>query len=990
MYFRSVLLWTAIAALPLAAQPNRIIRPIDSRRTSQVMDQIHPKARGQFDQGAVELTFELNNLSLLMGPSAAQQADLDRFLAALQDPSSADYQKWLTPEEFADRFGPSQSDYIQVVAWIESQGFTIHTLAPSRNWIAFGGTAAQVQQAFHTEIHRYLVNGESHFANATNPSVPEAIAGVVSGFRGLHDFLLRPPTPAFTSGGGGHYLAPDDIATIYNLTPLYSAHYDGTGQKMVIAGQTAVNMTDIANFRTMFNLPANTPQAVLVPNRPNPGTVSGDVIEADLDLEWGGAVARGASLLYVYSGNVLDAVQYAVTQNLAPVISVSYGGCEIGGGGSTLRSIAQQANAEGITWVNASGDSGAAGCEASGATVAVNGPSVDLPASIPEVTAVGGSEFQEGSGTYWSSTNTANLASALSYIPETTWNDTNSSGLASSGGGASVVFSKPTWQVGAGVPADGARDLPDVSLTASAAHDGAILCNSGSCAKGISGVTTVVGGTSLATPLFAGISVLVNHYRVATGKQAQAGLGNMNPSLYSLAQTSTDAFHDITTGSNIVPCKVGTTGCSTGSFGYNAGVGYDLATGLGSVNGANLAYEWAVYSPAPAALVSVTVTPSTVSSGAAATLTVNLSAAVTSNTTVALSSTNAAFPVPVSVTVASGQSSTSITVHAGSVTSSTSGTVSATYLTVTKTANVTVAPVVLPSLTSVSVSPSTLAGGGNATVTITLSSAAPSTGASVALTTSNSTAFPLGANVTVPGGQSSVSLTVHTGTVTVQTGVTVGGTYNGVTKSGSVTLTPVTAPALSSLAISPSSVSTGSSAVLAVTLTSPALSAATVTLTTSNKTAFPVPASVTIAAGSSSVAVKITAGSVTASTPVTVDGTYQSVTKSAGVTVTAVSVPTVTAVSVSPSTVTSGATVTFLVTLSGPAPTGGESLTLTSSNPAVFALPSPVTMPAGYSSGYLTVRTGSVASSAKITVSASAGGSTQSAVLTVNPAGNTR
>src|SRR5579872_2933604 len=128
MQLRTVILYTSLFALPLSAQTNRILHPIDVRRTMPVPDQVHPKAQPQFDQGIVDASFVLNNLSLVLGPSAAQQADLDRFLASVQDPNSPNYQKWLTPEQFGDRFAASQSDYDQVVSWLEGQGFSIHTL----------------------------------------------------------------------------------------------------------------------------------------------------------------------------------------------------------------------------------------------------------------------------------------------------------------------------------------------------------------------------------------------------------------------------------------------------------------------------------------------------------------------------------------------------------------------------------------------------------------------------------------------------------------------------------------------------------------------------------------------------------------------------------------------------------------------------------------------------------------------------------------------
>ena len=882
------------AATTLAAQPNRLSGPVDPRHTVALPGHVNRHAVAANDRGAVDAGFPLGDLSLVLAPSPGQQADLESFLVSVQDPASPDYQRWLTSEQFGDRFGLAQSDFDQVVAWLQNQGFTVHTVAPSRNWIAFAGNAGMVEQAFHTEIHRYVVGGVTHFANDRDPSVPAVLAGRIAAIRGLHDFLLHPPSPSYTSASGNHYLAPGDIATIYNVNSLYNAGFDGVGQKIVIAGQTAVNLSDIQNFRSLFGLAANTPQVVLVPGRGNPGTVKGDVVEADLDLEWAGAVARSASVIYVYSSNVLDAVQYAVTQNLAPVISLSYGGCETASGASSLEPIAQQANAQGITWLSASGDSGAAGCESGSAAVAVNGPSVSLPASLPEVTAVGGTRFAEGSGSYWNSSNGANLSSALSYIPETAWNDSSSAGLAATGGGPSAVFPKPVWQTGPGVPADGARDIPDVALAASANHDGAILCTGGSCASGVG--NQIVGGTSLATPVFAAITVLVNQYRVGTGAQAKAGLGNINPSLYTLAQSSTDAFHDITTGNNIVSCRAGTKGCSTGSFGYSAGAGYDLTTGLGSVDSYRLAVEWKAYTPpapAPAALVSVAVSPSTVTAGATATVTVRLSAAAPSGgAAVALSSSTSAFPVPSALTVPAGQTAASVAVKAASVTASAGGTVSATYLGVTKTASVTVSPAAAPppapsaTLARVSIAPSSLAGGATAVLTVSLSAAAPSGGAAVSLSSSSSSAFPVPASVTVPRGASSASVTVHTAVVTKSTSVTVTAAYQSVTKTASVTLTAVTLPTVTGLTVSPASVSGGGAVTLTVTLSGPAPAGGAMLNLTSSSPALALPSQVEMPAGYSSGYLRVNAGSVSSSTAVTVTVSYNSSSKSATLTVT--------------------------------------------------------------------------------------------------------
>ena len=427
-----------------------------------------------------------------------------------------------------------------------------------------------------------------------NRRYPAGLDAVVSAIHGLNDFHLKSPKrivakqPNYTSTRGNHYLAPDDVATIYNIKSLYSAGIDGTGQKLVIVGQTRIRLADIQTFRANFNLPANDPQVILVPNTRDPGIVTDDLGEADLDLELAGAVARNASITYVYSNDVTDAAQYAIDQNLAPVLSMSYGSCEAQSPSSdamTLQSYAKQANAQGITWFAASGDAGGTDCDGGGSRVR-GGLSVDLPASVPEVTGIGGTTFSEGSASYWNSVNDANGASVLSYIQETAWNDSTANSPSASGGGASVYFSKPSWQTGAGVPGDGARSVPDVSLSASAQHDGFLIYTNGS--------QSVVGGTSVGAPSFAGIAALLNHYLVSNGMQPSAGLGNINPKLYSLAQTTPDAFHDVISGNNIitVTCTGRFRNCAEGSFGFTAGAGYDQVTGLGSVDAYKLVTSW--------------------------------------------------------------------------------------------------------------------------------------------------------------------------------------------------------------------------------------------------------------------------------------------------------------------------------------------------------------------------------------------------------------
>jgi uncharacterized protein (TIGR03437 family) len=536
---------------------------------------------------------KLSYVRLMLKASAGQQAALEKLLTEQQDRSSPNYHKWLMPEQYADRFGLSPHDIGKIRMWLESGGLAINYVARGRGWIAFSGTADQVAKTFHTEIHRYTVDGEMHFANATEPEIPAELEPVLLGFLGLNDFRPKKLAtgsdasdsrrislrPAFDNSNGSHALAPDDLATIYDIFPLYSNSIDGSGQRVVVTGQSNVRLADIASFRHGI-LPANVPEVLLVPGHQDPGFTE-DESEADLDIEWVGAVARNATIIYAYSLDAFVSAQYAIDQNLAPVITNSFGDCETQqtqGDLSALQSVVRQGNSQGITLVTASGDAGAADCDGQQASpLAVSGLSVGWPANIPEVTAVGGTEFSEGSGVYWSSTNSATLASALSYIPEIAWNDSGPGGLAASGGGFSKFFPQPSWQTSLDLAAAG-RVVPDVSLAASSNHDPYRIYTEGA--------ESLVGGTSAGTPVFAGIVVLLNQYEHSNGQ------GNINPNLYRLARSTTNVFHDISTGSNIVQCKSSTPDCTTGSFGYSAGPGYDPVTGLGSVDAYKLLTEW--------------------------------------------------------------------------------------------------------------------------------------------------------------------------------------------------------------------------------------------------------------------------------------------------------------------------------------------------------------------------------------------------------------
>ncbi|HTB14551.1 MAG TPA: protease pro-enzyme activation domain-containing protein [Bryobacteraceae bacterium] len=593
---------------------------MNNARTSIVPGHVHRLAQPAFDRGPVDPAKKLSYMVLLVKPSAAQQSDLDGLLFDQQNPASPSFRNWLTPEQFGNRFGLNSSDQSKVVAWLTSQGFAIDHSARSANWIAFSGTAAQVSNALHTPIHQFEVNGVTHFANTAIPSVPEALSDIVGGILGLHDFYpvsnAIKSQPDFTTGTA-HYMAPADFSTIYDVGALYTAGIDGTGQNIVVVGESDVLLSDITKFRSTYGLPANNPKMILYGGA-DPG-LTGAQFEGNLDIEWSGAVAPKATIYYVYGQDAFTAIIASVELGLAPIISASYSTCEVDGDPS-YRAIVQQGNAQGITILTASGDAGAAACDSQGAEpFATRGRAVNFPAVLPEVTGVGGTQFVEGNGTFWNPTNAATTnGSAISYIPEAAWNESNTSGIDSTGGGASVYYSKPAWQSGPGVPGDNARDVPDISLSA-ALHDGYLVTYEGG--------TYISGGTSCSTPSMAAILALLNHYQVTNKIQKTAGLGNVNPQLYRLAQSAPTAFHDVINGNNIVQCAQGSPDCLTGSFGYTASVAYDLTTGLGSVDANNLVTMWNTAVNATTLTLSANVTKATLNDTIQLTATVGPAAA---------------------------------------------------------------------------------------------------------------------------------------------------------------------------------------------------------------------------------------------------------------------------------------------------------------------------------------------------------------------------
>ena len=628
-----------------------------------------PLARLATDAGALPSGTAMKGLTMVFARSAAQEADLASLLAAQQDPTSPQYHQWLTPDNFAARFGVAASDLATTEAWLQGQGFSVDGVNRSRNAITFSGTAGTVGTAFRTEFHQYKLSGETHFAPATDLSLPASLSGIVSAVLHTSDFRPKPhirpaigpqAAPAFTSSQTqAHFLTPKDVATMYNVTAEYNAGYTGVGQSIAVMGQSYVQTADIAAFRSAAGLPAATPTLVLVPGTGVAGISAGDETESDLDLEYSGGMAPGATVSLVYVGNnpsygAFDSLDYAISENIAPVLSISYGGCEPLSAASQLQAYSAmyaQAAAQGQSIFAAAGDEGSEDCFGAQnvSTATADQLAVDFPGSSPYVTSVGGTQMASGttaagSTTYWgAASGSDNTSSLLSYVPETVWNETSAAqGILAGGGGASIDFPRPSYQAGVpGIPAGAFRLVPDVSLQASTSNPGYLYCSSdldsleganitASCTSGFRDSSgkylLVAGGTSFAAPIMAGMTALLNQVTHATGQ------GLLNPQLYALASSSgtyASAFHDITHGTNA--CSVASVCPAQQALLYPAGVGYDEATGLGSVNFANLVAAWpSTSNTALAATVTTVAAASTTpGAGAADTITLNVVSATT-------------------------------------------------------------------------------------------------------------------------------------------------------------------------------------------------------------------------------------------------------------------------------------------------------------------------------------------------------------------------
>jgi len=650
---------------------NRVTSVVDDGVLTPLSSNVHPLARAEFDQGRVSDSLPLQHIVMLLKRSPEQELALQTRIDQMHNQQSPLFQHWLNAKEVGNCYGVADADVAAVTSWLEKHGFTIDSVPASKMMLIFTGTAGQVAEAFHTEIHNLKVRDEKHIANMSAPQIPAALAPVIAGFRSLNDFLPKPmyhlvgvakrdaktgktylvggkehpvslaslagkndPTRLVTYGDNPYcfpsdceWLGPKDFYTIYNEKPLLTGKFcggtpcNGAGQTIAVleetdvcAGQsgTAPNdcagANDLAAFRSQFGLPpANVQYYFGIPSYCSDPGVQGpfgtfEEAEADIDLQWAGSVAPGATVDFVACGTTattagVDLAGIYAVNNLSDAISsfsMSYGVCEaalttnkygVFQSNAFYNALWQQAVAEGQTVNISAGDSGDDTCDR-GLPAAISGWNVNGIASTPYDVAAGGTDFTDNytsafapaPNQYWNTNDSPPYKSALSYIPEVTWNETCGSTLLTSylgflegtaytmeelcsggtpfrldftvvngsgSGGISSIYPLPTWQsvygVGSNYTSSSMRNLPDISLFASAnfwSHslqfcESDLLTGTGGgtpCDYSQAGEGGVMGagGTSFVAPQINGVIALIN--QATSSRQGQA-----NYRLYAMA-----------------------------------------------------------------------------------------------------------------------------------------------------------------------------------------------------------------------------------------------------------------------------------------------------------------------------------------------------------------------------------------------------------------------------------------------------------------------
>jgi len=591
---------------------------------------VHPLAQPRYDRGAAPEEMPAARMMLLLRRSPQQEAALQTFLQSVQDAHSPNYRKFLTPEQFGRQYGPSNADLNTVETWLTQQGFAVAKVNKGRTAIEFSGTVGQLQQAFHTSIHHFVIDGANHWANTSDPSIPANLAPLVAGVASLNDFKPEPqfvtrqqakgnpapnsPAPDLTivaNSLGYLFVGPGDAATIYDSPNVQNANlksgqaqYDGTGITIGIVGDTFMGDGGPGDFRSFFGLPATTTLTEIFDGNEGNLNSQDDQTEAILDVEVSGGLAPNATQIYYAAGDTVFqpglflAIYRAIDDNKVAILSASYGECEasLGAAGNLqILDAWEQAAAQGIAVTVSSGDAGSAGCDNFDTeTVATHGLAVNGLASTPYNIAVGGTDFDvvatSAIANYVITVDPLTTTTALGYIPEDTWNDStdvngllaansvstfaadelniiaSGGGLSSLGDGGIAGYAKPEWQQG--FSPSNTDTVRDVPDVALFAGNGFYQALWAVC---ISAESECADGSLDSIGGIGGTSPAAPAFAgiLAMINQkvgASTRLGQANWILYKLAQTNPGAFHQIVTGNNSVSCTSGSPGCGTNKF----------------------------------------------------------------------------------------------------------------------------------------------------------------------------------------------------------------------------------------------------------------------------------------------------------------------------------------------------------------------------------------------------------------------------------------
>ncbi|PYT79659.1 MAG: hypothetical protein DMG40_15005 [Acidobacteria bacterium] len=921
-----------------------VTKNIEEAKLVTLRGNVRPEVNTVNDRGAVSENFAMEHMLLQLQRPPELEKELQQFIEDLYDPKSPNFHKWITAQQFGQRFGVAQQDIDALTRWLGSYGFNINAIYPSNMLIDFSGTASQVRAAFHTEIHNLEVKGTRHVANMSEPQIPAALAPVVLGIVSLHNFRphgahkMRMPSASYTfagsSGGTEYGMVPGDLATIYNLNPLFTSGVTGKGQTIALIEDTDLYTTsDWKTFRSTFGLSSFSSGSLTTvhpgSNCLAPGLVGSNEAEAILDAEWATAAAPNAAIEMATCADTattfggLIAIENLINASSQPpaIMSVSYSACEAEDGSSSnaaFNSAYQQAASEGVSVFVAAGDSGASSCD-NGASAATHGIGANALASSPYDVAVGGTDFGDTyshtNSTYWSSTNSSTSSSARSYVPEIPWDNSCASSLISSfegysttygsggfcnsplgqqhfettvagGGGPSgcasgspsisgVVsgscqgWAKPSWQSVLGNPSDGVRDLPDVSLFAANgvwSHYYVIcfsdLANGGALCSGSPSGWSGAGGTSFAAPILAGIQALVNqstgarqgnpnsvYYQLAAGEYGSSGSSSCNSSNGNSVGSSC-IFYDVTQGDMDVNCT-GSSNCylpsgfegvlstsnSSSKPAFGTKVGWDFATGIGTVNAANLVKNWPGSSAPPPSQpdFSLSASPSSLTitqgSSGSSKITVNALNGFNSSVSLAASGQPTGVTASFSSNPATGSSTLTLSASGTATLGTTTVTVTGTSgsLTHTTTISLTVsstAPAPSQPDFSLSASPGSVTitqGGSSSSSTITINPINSFSG-SVNLTASGPSGISASFSPNPATGSSTLTLSASS-TATLGTGnITITGTSGSLSHTTTISLT-VNAPAPPPsqpdflLSASPSSLTVGQGSITATTIT---------------------------------------------------------------------------------------------------------------------------------------------------------------------------